>query len=290
MKVIRRISLALLLAVSTSLVVSCESNDDTTTVEQIMTPNQILSSTAWETTGAKNSAGESVALNDSNVAMYVGNAYFKADGTFTMFNLDDSYKMHGDWSVPADGKTRTLVVKDFANNIRFERVVDITVLNKNEFTYRIYPNANDKTVYFDIVHTPTKHAEAHLMTTSEALSNVDWVTTKGRDNQGGDVAKEDANVTNYVGYAYFKTDGTFTMFNLDDSPKMHGDWSIFTQDGKTYRNIDGQAANGNPVKRDVQITVLTTTEFTYRTYPNADDTSVYYDIVHEVTDHAEPAN
>lgn len=80
------------------------------------------------------------------------------------------------------------------------------------------------------------------------------------------------------------------MFNLDDSYKMHGDRYISTQDGKTYRNIDGQAANGNPVKRDLQITVLATTEFTYRTYPNAEDTSIYYDIVHEVTDHAEPAN
>lgn len=290
MKVIRRISLALLLAVSMSLVVSCDKDDDTITTEQTMTPSQILSSTSWETTAAKNNAGERVALNDSNVAMYVGNAYFKADGSFTMFNLDDSYKMHGDWSVPADGKTRTLVVKDFANNVRFERVVDITILNKNEFTYRIYPNEGDKTIFFDIVHTPTKHAETHLMTASEALSNVDWVTTKGRDNQGADVSKEDANITNYVGYAYFKTDGTFTMFNLDDSPKMRGAWSIFAQHGKTYRDIDGQAANGNPVKRNVQITVLTSTEFTYRTYPDAEDTSVYYDIVHVPTDHAEPIN
>ncbi len=288
MKAIRKISLALFLAASTALSVSCESSDDTSAIEQTMTPSQILSSTAWETTNAKDSKGNNVALSDANVAMFVGNAYFKADGTFTMFNLDDTYKMHGDWSVPADGKTRTLVAKDFANNIRFERVVDITVLNKNEFTYRIYPNANDKTVYFDIVHTPTKHGEAHLMTASEALSSTAWVTTKGRDSHGADVAKEDANVINYVGNAYFKADGTFTMFNLDDSPKMHGAWSIFTQDGKTYRNIDGQAANGNPVKRDVQITVLTATEFTYRTYPDANDKSVYYDIVHVPTTHQEP--
>lgn len=289
MKVIKKISLILLTLVSTTLVVSCDKDDDSTTIEQTMTPSQILSSTPWETTNAKNNAGENVALSDANVAMYVGNAYFKADGTFTMFNLDDSYKMHGNWSVPADGKTRTLVVKDFANNIRFQRVVDITVLNKNEFTYRIYPNTEDKTIYFDIVHTPTKHKEAHLMTATEALSRTAWVTTKGRNNQGADVVKEDSNVINYVGNAYFKVDGTFTMFNLDDSPKMHGTWSIFTQDGKTYRNIDGQAANGNPVKRDVQITVLTATEFTYRTYPDANDTSVYYDIVHVPTNHAEPA-
>lgn len=77
MKVIRRISLALLLAVNMSLVVGCDKDDDKITTEQTMTPSQILSSSSWETTAAKNSTGESVALNDSNVAMYVGNAHFK---------------------------------------------------------------------------------------------------------------------------------------------------------------------------------------------------------------------
>nr|WP_306429866.1 DUF4822 domain-containing protein [Sphingobacterium sp. E70] len=32
-------------------------------------------------------------------------------------------------------------------------------MNKKEFTYRIYPNNNNKTVYFDIIHTPTTHKE-----------------------------------------------------------------------------------------------------------------------------------
>lgn len=124
-----------------------------------MTPSEILSSTAWETTNAKNNKGENVPLTDANVANFVGFAYFKANGTFTMFNLDDSPKMKGDWSVPADGKTRTIVAKNDAGEVLFTRVVDITVLTKQEFTYRIYPDNNDKSIYFDIIHTPTDHPE-----------------------------------------------------------------------------------------------------------------------------------
>nr|WP_288810593.1 DUF4822 domain-containing protein [uncultured Sphingobacterium sp.] len=118
-----------------------------------------MASTAWETTNAKNNEGENVVLTDANVSNFVGFAYFKSDGTFTMFNLDDSPKMHGDWSVSADGKTRTIVAKNAAGETLFTRVVDITVLTKEEFTYRIYPNNDNKAVYFDIIHTPTTHTE-----------------------------------------------------------------------------------------------------------------------------------
>lgn len=148
----------LLVACCATLIFSC-TKDDKTTPEKTMTPSETLSYTAWETTNAKNNAGANVALTDSNVSNFVGFAYFKADGTFTMFNLDDSPKMHGDWTVSADGKTRTIVAKNDAGVTLFTRIVEITVLTKNEFTYRIYPNEADKTVYFDIVHTPTTHKE-----------------------------------------------------------------------------------------------------------------------------------
>lgn len=89
----------------------------------------------------------------------MGYAYFKTNGSFIMVNLDDSPKLQGTWSVSADGKTRTLVALNDDNEVLFTRVVDITVLTTTEFTYRIYPNNNDRTVYFDIVHTPTDHVE-----------------------------------------------------------------------------------------------------------------------------------
>ncbi len=134
---------------------SCSKDD--VLAEETLTPSQLLSSTAWETTNAKNNKGENVVLTDANVSNFVGFAYFKADGSFTMYNLDNSPKMHGDWSVSADGKTRTIIAKNDAGATLFTRVVDITVLTKKEFTYRIYPNNVEKSIYFDIVHTPTTH-------------------------------------------------------------------------------------------------------------------------------------
>ena len=135
---------------------SCSDKDDVTPE---LTPSEILSSTAWETTAAQDNNGKNVDLTNSNVSNFVGFAYFKSNGTFTMFNLDDTPKMKGDWSVSADGKTRTIVAKNDAGETLFTRVVDITVLTKKEFTYRIYPNNDDKTVYFDIIHTATDHKE-----------------------------------------------------------------------------------------------------------------------------------
>lgn len=159
MKHVKKVTAVLLLAICSAFFFSCSKDNDSEPEPKPLTPGETLASTPWETTSAKNNKGEKVALNDANVSNFVGFAYFKADGTFTMFNLDDSPKMHGDWSVSADGKTRTIIAKNDAGAVLFTRVVDITVLTKQEFTYRIYPNTDNKTVYFDIIHTPTTHPE-----------------------------------------------------------------------------------------------------------------------------------
>lgn len=159
MKHLKKLRLVLVTAILGVILFSCSKDE---VVEKAWTPSEVLASTAWETTNAKNNKGENVVLADANVSNFVGFAYFKTDGTFTMYNLDNSPKMHGDWSVSADGKTRTIVAKNDAGVTLFTRVVDITVLTKKEFTYRIYPNNEDKSIYFDIVHTPTEHKEPQL--------------------------------------------------------------------------------------------------------------------------------
>lgn len=123
------------------------------------TPAAILASTAWETTGATDAKGATVALTDKDVKNYVGWAYFKKDGTFTLYNLDDSAKGHGVWTVSPNGKTRTITALNADGSVQYKRTVDIVTLTEKEFTYRVYPEASNKAVYFDIVHTPTKHAE-----------------------------------------------------------------------------------------------------------------------------------
>ena len=123
------------------------------------TPSATLSSTPWETTSARDASGAPVPLTDAEVSNYVGFAYFKPNGTFTMYTLDDAPKMHGDWSVTPDGTTRTIVARTDDGAEQFRRDSDIVALNSKEFTYRVYPNQDDETVFFDIVHTPTNHQE-----------------------------------------------------------------------------------------------------------------------------------
>lgn len=159
MKHVKAITAGLMIALGSILASSCSKDDPQPAPERQLSPAETLASTAWETTNAKNNQGSSVPLSDANVANFVGFAYFKTNGTFTMYNLDNSPKMHGDWSVPPDGKTRTIVAKNAAGETLFTRVVEITVLTKTEFTYRIYPDNSNKSVYYDIVHTPTQHPE-----------------------------------------------------------------------------------------------------------------------------------
>ncbi|MEU8894576.1 DUF4822 domain-containing protein [Nocardia sp. NPDC048505] len=177
-----RMALVILACAATAVVSACGSDDDggdasatSTTVASATssaasstagatsvapgTPAATLAATAWETTSAKDAQGGAVPLDDDNVKNYVGYAYYKTDGTFTMYNLDDSPKMQGDWTVSPDGKTRTLVVKNAAGEEQARRDVEIVTLTDQDFTYRVYPDAADKAVYFDIVHTPTEHRE-----------------------------------------------------------------------------------------------------------------------------------
>jgi len=124
-----------------------------------MTPSQLLASTPWKTTSAVDQDGNRVALNNPAVSNFVGWAYFDADGSYTMYNLDDSPKLQGDWTVAADGSERWISAEDANGNVLWQRIVPITELTKNVFTYRVYPNAADTSVYYDIVHTKTNHVE-----------------------------------------------------------------------------------------------------------------------------------
>lgn len=204
------LSAAMLLSVS---FVACSDNDDEMIIEQ-QTPSQVLSSTPWETTGAKDKNGNSVALTDASVAGYVGFAYFKADGKFAIYGLNDVLRSRGTWSVDAQGKTRTIAALNPDGTTIFTRDVEILVLNKNEFTYRIRPNSADPSVYYDIIHTRTSHAEPG--NGQLTLASTPWETTGAKDKNGNTIVLTDPSVAGYVGYSYFKANGTFKIFGLND--------------------------------------------------------------------------
>ncbi|GAB3619777.1 hypothetical protein GCM10027417_10380 [Glutamicibacter endophyticus] len=121
-------------------------------------PSQVLSSTAWETTGAVDQDGNEVPLTDERAANYVGFAYFNEDGSFQMYTLEDEPKMQGEWTVDEAGTARHIVAKDGDGETLFERDSQITELTGEEFTYRVPSEGNDGQ-YVDIIHTPTDHLE-----------------------------------------------------------------------------------------------------------------------------------
>jgi hypothetical protein len=262
--------------------ISC--SDDDMATEQL-TPSQVLSSTPWETTAAKDKNGNPVALTDANVAGFVGFAYFKSDGNFAIYSLNDILRSRGTWSVDSQGKTRVITALNPDGTSIFSRTVDILVLNSSEFTYRIHTNPNDPSVYYDIIHTKTAHSEP---TNGQlALASTPWETTGAKDKNGNPVALTDASVAGFVGYSYFKANGTFTIYGLNNILRSQGTWSI-SPDGKK-RTITAMDANGNVLfTRIVDILVLNSAEFTYRITPDAGNPSVYYDIIHTKVDHLEP--
>lgn len=269
------LSAAVLLSAS---FVSCSSDDNEIIIEQ-QTPSQILSSTPWETTGAKDKNGNNVALTDASVAGYVGFAYFKTDGKFAIYNLTDVLRSMGTWSVDAQGKTRTIAALNPDGTTIFTRDVEILVLNRNEFTYRIHPNSSDPSVYYDIIHTKTSHAEP---TNGQlTLASTPWETTGARDKSGNNVALTDASVAGYVGYSYFKANGTFKIFGLNDVLRSEGTWSI-SPDGKK------RTLTTPTFTRVVDILLLNETTFTYRITPDAANPAVFYDIIHTKVNHKEP--
>ncbi|WP_228455367.1 DUF4822 domain-containing protein [Chryseobacterium sp. Tr-659] len=257
---------------------SCSSDDNEIVTEQL-TPSQTLSSTPWETTGAKDKNGNNVALTDASVAGYVGFAYFKADGKFAIYGLNDVLRSRGKWVVDPQGKTRTITVLNPDDSVIFTRDVEILVLNRNEFTYRIRPNAGDPSIYYDIIHTRTSHAEP---TNGQlTLASTPWETTGAKDKNGNNVALSDNSVAGYVGYSYFKANGTFRIFGLNDVLRSEGTWSI-SPDGKKRTLVTPTFT------RVVDILVLNETTFTYRITPDTANPSVFYDIIHTKVIHNEP--
>ncbi|SEH40877.1 DUF4822 domain-containing protein [Chryseobacterium culicis] len=258
--------------------VSCSSDDNEMIIEQ-QTPSQVLSSTPWETTGAKDKNGNNVALTDASVAGYVGFAYFKTDGKFAIYSLTDVLRSMGTWSVDTQGKTRTIAALNPDGTTIFSRDVEILVLNRNEFTYRIRPNSSDPSVYYDIIHTRTSHAEP---TNGQlTLASTPWETTGAKDKSGNNVPLADASVAGYVGYSYFKANGTFKIFGLNDVLRSEGTWSI-SPDGKK------RTLTTPTFTRVVDILVLNETTFTYRITPDAANPAVFYDIIHTKVSHKEP--
>lgn len=145
---------------------------------------KVLSSTAWQTTGAKDVHRLDMPLTDEAVKSWVGYAYFSKDGTFATYNLDDSSNLKGDWAVSADGKKWIIVAKGPDGDTMFTRGVDIVTLTPQTFTYRIFPDENDRSVYYDIIHAPTNHPEPGSAPTTSPDATLPGSQDSGLEDLG----------------------------------------------------------------------------------------------------------
>lgn len=113
---------------------------------------KIMIEKVWVTTDAIDEKGNKTAPDNAQVSNYFGLAEYYPNGTFIMFTPEGKQKMQGDWSMSDDGKIRTLVAKDTEGKTLFTRDVENITVKNDEYTYRIYPNADDRNTYFDIIH------------------------------------------------------------------------------------------------------------------------------------------
>ena len=113
---------------------------------------KVMIEKVWVTTDAIDEKGNKTTADNAQVSNYFGLAEYYPNGTFIMFTPEGKQKMQGDWSMSDDGKIRTLVAKDTEGKTLFTRDVENITINNDEYTYRIYPNAEDRNTYFDIVH------------------------------------------------------------------------------------------------------------------------------------------
>lgn len=182
------------------------------------TATAALAATPWETTSAIDQNGNPVALNDPRAANFVGNAYFKADGTYTMFNLDDSPKLTGDWEMQiVDGQlVRWINAKNDTGTVLFQRTVPIIDLDSTVFTYRVI-DATDPNQWVDIVHTPTTHTEPGTNPGnggSEGDTDTENNTGNGNQNGPGDHQAGDSNDNGNDGTQLPNTGGTSPLAGI----------------------------------------------------------------------------
>lgn len=115
---------------------------------------KIMVNKVWITTDAVDNQGHAVPSTDAKVNAFFGIARYNDDGTFKILTQEGKPKVAGVWSISDDGSKRTLVAKKEDGSVLFTRDVENITVANDKYTYRVYPDVNDKSSYFDIIHKP----------------------------------------------------------------------------------------------------------------------------------------
>lgn len=123
-------------------------------------------------------------------------------------------------------------------------------------------------------------------TGTEILSSSAWLTSAVVDQNNANIDLGTAPGLNFVGYAYYKTDGTFRIVNLEDQPRIAGKWELIDNDTKRRLTI---IRNDTTVVAEVDIVTLNNNLFTYRAIPDRSNPSSFFNVKHIPTNHREPS-
>lgn len=246
----------ILLMGSASVLTSCNNDDNQSKNQEDQRQPETLSNHVWITTEVSDQTGRVLNNNTQPASDYVGYAYYKTDGTFRIVDFNDRPRIFGTWELTDNNTKRLLRVYNTENTIAYERSVDIITLRNNLFTYRIVPNADNSSVFYNVAHRPvTDHPEPN--TPAQVLASVNWTTTKVLDITNGEenATELDRNTipaSNFSGDAYYVNNhgneyfpknaddefanGTFEITNYGnrESVRARGDW---------YVSLNGRAVN-----------------------------------------------
>lgn len=128
-------------------ITSCKKDDDKAPEQSSATPSEILAGVTWKSTTVKDQTGKDVTAANGG---YMGIAKYNVNGDFEIKGFDGVLRSSGQWALTADGKKRMLIGTTAAG-ASFSRVVDILILTKTMFTYRI---TNPQGEVVDVEHIP----------------------------------------------------------------------------------------------------------------------------------------
>lgn len=123
----------------------------------------LLRTGTWITRSIHDSNGQIYSGKDEFVARLAGVTRYHNNGTFRSVSMDSSLVFEGNWSISDDGKMLNLMGMGKDGRPGFNIAAPLLKLNNTEFSYRIYPNPDNRNQYFDVNMAPANIEETRIL-------------------------------------------------------------------------------------------------------------------------------
>ena len=138
-------------------------NTGTTAADMNVSELSLLKTGTWVTRSIHDANGLIYSGKDEFVARLAGVTRYHNNGTFRSVSMDNTLVFEGNWNISDDGKVLNLtgVGKDGRPGFTIE--APVLKLNNTEFSYRVYPNPNNRNQYFDVKLGPASIEESKIL-------------------------------------------------------------------------------------------------------------------------------